>query len=111
MHSDYDTYVQAFINLCHANGVIPVILTSIPSINIANVTDDNARLAINAQARLLASDTVLIGDMDAVMTDNASPARILAGLDTGDGVHPSSAGSAVMFPVLRNAIQSYFNTH
>lgn len=110
INADYDTYVASFISLCQARGVIPILITSIPSINITTVTNDNARKSINAKALALASSNVLVADMDAAMTDGASPARITAGW-TDDGVHPNTAGAMVMGPVLQATIQAYWNAH
>jgi lysophospholipase L1-like esterase len=80
--------------------VIPVLFTNIPSTVITTTTDDNARLGVNTTVLGLASATVLVGNMDTVLTDGASPARIKAGLGLPDGVHPNTNGAAVMAPVM-----------
>jgi lysophospholipase L1-like esterase len=105
----FNTYVQAFIDLCHANGVIPVIITSIPTSNIANSTDDNARLSVNSQALALASDTVIVADVN-LIGNGASPARIAATYDA-DTVHPNTAGAAIMRTALQNAVQAWITAH
>lgn len=110
MQHDFDTYVAAFISLAHANSAIPVLMTSIPDIGIANSTDDTGRLSVNSQVRALASTDVIVADVDAVMTDGASPARIPPAL-TSDGTHPSVAGDTAMAAVLAAAIQAYINSH
>lgn len=105
MQSDYDTYVAAFITLCQAHSCIPIIITHIPWVAL-DATNDAIRLSINTQVRGLAGPGVLIVDMDSVMTNNATPARIPAPLTQDGGTHPSYAGQVVMAPLLVTAIRT-----
>lgn len=110
IQGDYDTYVGAFVGLAHANGAIPVLLTAIPTGQLHNSTDDNARLSINTQLKALAAPDILIVDMDAVMSDGASPARIKSTL-SDDAVHPNANGAAAMDAAFQSVLQTYLSTH
>lgn len=111
IYADYNAYVENFIALCHANGTIPVLLTQIPTARINDVPAENARLAVNDMVRALASDTVIVADMDAVMSDHNSPIADIVAAYTTDGTHVSSAGAAVMAPVLRDAVINWLASH
>lgn len=106
--ADYDTYVAAFISLCHANGVIPVLVTSPPAFSVATAVDDNARKAANTNLLALADDDVLVMDADVLVTDGGSPARMQATY-SNDGVHPNAAGAAVLYPALQTVLQNYLD--
>lgn len=110
IQADYDTYFAAFLALCHANGTIPVVLTSIPNGKIATGTDDAARLSINSAVMAAAASDVIAVDMDALLTDGAVPARIQAPYNL-DGTHPNPTGAALMESALQSAIQTYLDTH
>jgi hypothetical protein len=111
IQSAFDTYAQAFIDLCHSHGVIPILMTLIPSFAITTSADDAGRLSVNTQIKALAASDVLVVDMDAVMTDGASPARIQSSLNVGDGVHPNAAGAALMQAAFQTVLQSYVSAH
>jgi hypothetical protein len=110
IQNSYDTYEAAFISLCRTNNFIPVLCTNYPDGSLA-LAADNVRLSVNNQVRALGSSTpgtvTLIADFDAVISDGASPARMISAYTT-DGRHPyTAAGQAAMAPVLQNAITAY----
>lgn len=107
---DFDTYVQTVVDRCKASGLVPVLLTSPPAHVILTVAQDDARKAINAQTRALASDTVLIFDADALLSDGLSPASIPAAY-SNDNEHPNAAGSAVLAQGLSALILEFLSTH
>lgn len=76
---------------CDAAGVPMILTTGIPR-NTYDATADGFRRELNARVR--ASGIPYI-DFDAVMSDGASPARIIEGLYSDDR-HPNNAGYAVM---------------
>lgn len=108
MQSDYDTYTPQFIALCKAHGVVPVIITHIPWVSL-DATNDAIRLSINTQVRALASSSLVVADMDSVMSNGATPARIPAPLTQDGGTHPSVAGQVLMAGVLVAALHAYLS--
>lgn len=110
LQADYDTYMQAFIDLCHANGTIPVVMSSIPNSRITNSTDDATRLSVNAATLAKAASDVITVDLDSVVTDGASPARIQSAYNL-DGTHPNPTGAALLETALQSAVQTYLNAH
>jgi lysophospholipase L1-like esterase len=106
--ADYNTYVPLFTALCQQYGVIPIILTSIPSSGINTGTDDAARLSTNTQAMALSG--VIAVDMNSVMNDGATPQRQIPAL-TIDGVHPNINGQGLEGNLFATVLLNYINTH
>lgn len=111
IQGDYDANVANFIALCHANEIVPIIVTIIPTVNITNSTDDAARLSVNTQVKALAASDVIVADLAASGIGNGANPERLIGTYTVDGVHPNVAGTAVLKPVLQSAIQAYLSLH
>lgn len=84
-------------------GIIPIFRTVIPSVSM-NATQDGFRKAANAA--LIASGEVVI-DIDAVVTDGASPARLLPAYSL-DGTHMSAAGNEACAAPAMDAIRKIF---
>lgn len=93
--------LQVFLDYCAKNRIISIVSTGIP--NPASLTTsalDNMRKAYNDSIRTrAASGQFILCDMDAAVSDNASPANILPAynwLGDGGGIHPNEAGVSVM---------------
>ena len=88
---------SVFVRLCQDNGVLPVLWTGLPAASAKawNAASDNIRKAYNAELKATYAGVALVVDMDAAMSDGASPANIIA-TKTGDGLHPNDAGYADM---------------
>ena len=80
-----------FVDHCEASGVIPVLWTAIPR-NTYDATADGFRKAYNAKVRASGIDYI---DFDSVMSDGATPAKIVTGLFADDR-HPNDAGYVAM---------------
>ena len=82
-----------FLDWCSANRYVPVLTTPCPWDSLTLAQDD---LRKGLRDRILAlRDRVDVIDFDAVLSNQASPARFGAGLGDGDK-HPITAGYAVM---------------
>ena len=82
---------------CKAFGIIPVLMTLAPTTFITTSGQDAFRIALNNAIR---SGPYAYLDIDAVFSDGASPARIIAAY-TVDGVHHSEAGdNALVAPTV-----------
>lgn len=102
--------LQVFLDYCAKNRIISIVSTGIP--NPASLTTpalDNMRKAYNDSIRTrAASGQFILCDMDAAVSDNASPANILPAynwLGDGGGIHPNEAGIAVMGGVAAAALK------
>jgi lysophospholipase L1-like esterase len=91
-----------------SKGAIPVLATAIPyGLSLA---DDTVRKAINDRARAMAATgAVLLADLDAAVTDGASPARVNAIL-RASGSHLTPTGyramAAAAMPVIARALSA-----
>lgn len=109
---DYDNYIQQFIDLCHANNVIPILMTHIPSGSFSvNAGADGARKAYNDLVRARAASDVLIFDPDPLVTDGGSPAHMLPGYVQADGTHLTGSGANVLGAAFDSLMRDYYNTH
>ncbi|QOU72922.1 hypothetical protein JAB4_023750 [Janthinobacterium sp. HH102] len=78
--------VSQFVDVCRAAQIIPVLWTGLPALKGWNVASDNRRKAFNAELLSLYGKVAVVTDFDAVLSDGASPAAIIAGMS--DGTHP-----------------------
>ncbi|EHL99398.1 GDSL-like protein [Acetobacteraceae bacterium AT-5844] len=84
-------------------GVVPIFLTPIPWVSLTAETDA-LRLQLVTRLRAMASSgSILVLDMDAIVSDGATPARIQPEYDA-DGTHLSDAGQRA---VAREAVQLF----
>jgi lysophospholipase L1-like esterase len=88
-------------------GVVPIITTPMPN-NTLNTASDAIRLDLRDRVLALAG-SYIIADFDAVVSDNATPARLLTAYDSGDHLHPNDAGHAALatqaiIPALRKVM-------
>lgn len=90
--------------LARQNGAVPVLITAIPYAGINSGAADAYRLGNNAKALAARAAGYLVCDMDAVISDGASPARIKSALDSGDGTHPNDTGYTAMDGACRPVI-------
>lgn len=74
---------------CRKRGILPIIRTVVPA-GTTSLAQDNIRKAGNA-AILAAGEAVF--DIDSVLTDGASPARMLPAYVQADGLHLNRAGN------------------
>ena len=81
--------------LARSTGAVPILVTPIPS-NGLTVAQDAIRLGIVARTNAAAASGALVVDMNAVVSDGATPAHILPAFDSGDHIHPNDAGYAAM---------------
>lgn len=73
---------------CRKRGILPIFRTVLPA-GTTTEAQDNIRKAGNAA--ILATGQ-LVFDIDAVMSDRATPARLKAAYSQADLIHPNSAG-------------------
>lgn len=96
-------YMADVVSRCKKAGITPILVTGIP-VNIwSTPTNDAAeavRLAINNVVR---NSGEIVCDMDAALTDGASPANYLAAY--GSGTHPNYAGYAAMRSAYQTALR------
>lgn len=74
---------------CRKRGILPILRTIVPA-STTTLAQDNIRKAGNA-AIVAAGEAIF--DMDAVVTDGASPARMQAAYVQADGIHLNKAGN------------------
>ena len=86
--------VSQFIDVCRAAQIIPVLWTGLPALKGWNAASDNRRKAFNAELLSLYGKVAVVTDFDAVLSDGASPAAIIAGM--GDGTHPYDNGMKLL---------------
>ena len=98
------------IDLCNANNIALVVSTGIPK-NGLNTTYDAIRIGYNNEIRALANQGISVVDYDAVMTDGATPANLIAAY-TSDNTHPNDAGyelmGAALTPIIQAMSDAYF---
>jgi lysophospholipase L1-like esterase len=80
-----------FVETCRENGIVPVLLTSPGDSSISTAAADAVRLALNVTIKAMGVPYI---DMAVLLDNDASPARITAGYNSGDDIHPSIAGIA-----------------
>lgn len=89
---------------CAKYGVRPVIWTMLPVNTAVNPygSSDSLRVALNAEAVALASRGVLVADTSTAVSGDISGGQVqlAAGTNT-DGIHPNSAGNAILADVLK----------
>jgi lysophospholipase L1-like esterase len=94
------------VEVARQYGAVPILITPIPCVSYT-VAQDTVRMTAVTRAREAEAAGILVCDMNAAMTDGASPQRIPADLCT-DGVHPNDAGYSVMAaafePVFKRAV-------
>lgn len=92
----------AIAEACLQKGIVPILVTAPPHIGNTVVTDAH-RIWANTQAR--EATGLLVADIDAVLSDGATPARLVPAYNSGDGTHLNDAGAAaaaaVILPLLR----------
>ena len=76
-------------------GAVPILVTPIPYIGLS-VAQDAFRMSVVSRALAAANSGELVIDFNSVITNGATPARILPQFDSGDGTHPNDAGYAAM---------------
>ena len=74
---------------CRKRGILPILRTIVPA-STTTLAQDNIRKAGNA-AIVAAGEAIF--DMDAVVTDGASPARMQSAYVQADGIHLNKAGN------------------
>lgn len=107
LQRDYDNYVQQFIDLCSANGMVTILETHTPSARIATSGVDDVRKSYNDQVRAKAAADVLIFDADSFLTDGGSPARLIPAYSL-DGTHYTTAGMDVLANQLGIMLKNYY---
>lgn len=87
-------YVTSFIALCKKHGIVPIIRTAIPdAIAMTSGAIDARRLTANATAlSMLATNNGLLFDANSVVSDGATPQRMITGYAVPDGRHCSQTG-------------------
>lgn len=91
--------MQAAASYCRDNGITMIAQTAIPKNFSAAI--DAERLIFNAALRDMAADGHWwICDLDRALSDQATPARMRADVNSGDDTHPSEAGIEVEAQVL-----------
>ena len=88
---------SVFVRLCLDNGVLPVLWTGLPGATSKgwSIASDNLRKALNAELLATYDGVAVVVDMDATMTNGATPADIQAD-KTDDLLHPNATGYAAM---------------
>lgn len=91
---------------CITRGTVPIVKTAMPWGALSG-PGEALRTSLNARARGL-SPGIMVADYDAAVTDGASPARLKAAFNSGDGLHLNDAGyaacAAALAPLLRRLI-------
>ena len=101
-------HALATITQAKANGIIPIIVTQLPSSGW-NSTTDTYRVAVNNKVRALAGAGVYVLDADSIVTTGTNPGRLQAGYDSGDGEHPNAAGDAAIGTALQTILTTILN--
>jgi lysophospholipase L1-like esterase len=88
---------QAMIDYCQANRLALVVWTGIPNISGLSAAADAVRKSYNDALRAMASTskTFFLFDADAIVSDGASPANMVAAYNL-DNIHPNNAGIAAI---------------
>lgn len=87
------TRLAEFLRICDQYNIIPILTTGCPNTAAAwNATADNFRKDFNDEIR---NSGRIVVDYDAVLSDQATPARFIPELTT-DGTHPNQAGYNLM---------------
>lgn len=106
---DFAWQIRAFVGECRKYGTTPILCTSVPAGQITDPVWDAVRKSVNEDIRAMAAHGAIICDFDAAVSNGAAVARFLPGL-SGDNVHPSDAGHAVMAEVYRSALLAATST-
>lgn len=107
LQSVYENYVDQFIDLCHDNDMIPIIMTCPPTARTATGAIDDVRKSYNDQIRAKAASDVWVFDADALLTDGGSPARLMPAYSL-DGTHFTGAGMTVLANQLGAMFRDYY---
>lgn len=99
---------QSVVEYCNTNRIACILMTGFPHNNGLSASADDVRKLCNTQIKAMAAaNAVYVFDVDALVTDGASPADFLAAYDNGDGIHINNAGNEVVgvaFAELLNGI-------
>jgi lysophospholipase L1-like esterase len=95
-------YAQRFIDLCFANGTLPVIWSQLPAASNKgyNAASEAFRVALNAELIATYGATVLVVDFSGSLGDNSTPLANLLAAYTGDGLHLQDVGHEAAGAVL-----------
>jgi lysophospholipase L1-like esterase len=91
------TGYQQFVNQAHAVGLRVIGATITPFGGVAGVTAgmENTRESVNASVRAGTIFDAYV-DFDSAVRNPANPSRLLPAYDSGDHIHPNSAGYVAM---------------
>lgn len=100
------------LDICTQYRIIPIIDTGSPETAAAwNAAADNLRKGFVSEVRALRNRSILVMDSDKALSDQATPARFIAGVST-DGTHPNDVGqaltSSILQPIIRTAVDRCF---
>lgn len=97
---------QDFVDYCQQNGVTPILLTGIPYVSMTASTDPERKWLVSEINKMGAGGHCIVVDTNAAIGNGATPERIKAACDYGDGIHPNeSAIESVIVPLIKAAIQ------
>ena len=88
---------RQLIERCHAHGIRVVGATITPEQGVPTASErgEQIRQAVNAWIRTPGNFDAIV-DFDKAVQDHDTPARIRAGFDPGDHLHPNDAGNQAM---------------
>jgi lysophospholipase L1-like esterase len=88
---------RQIIERCHALGIKVMGATLTPAVGVPTYSDhgEEVRVAANRWIRAKGNFDAVV-DLDAVLRDAQSPARLKAEADSGDHIHPNDAGNQKM---------------
>ncbi len=87
--------VMRALTACRAIGANVYLATTPP--RAYSGSQETFRQALNTWTRnLCATGAATLFDFDAVLSDGASPARLSAAFNSGDGIHPNQAGTIAL---------------
>ena len=97
---------QDFVDYCQQNGVTPILLTGIPYTSMTASTDPERKWLIAEINKMGVGGHCIVVDTNAAIGNGATPERIKATYDFGDGIHPNeTAIESVIVPLVKAAIQ------
>lgn len=101
--------LQQLLSYCQSNRIALIVNTGFPK-NYSS-TIDAERINFNTRLREMAArGHILLCDMDSVLSDGATPARIRSAFNYGDDIHPNEAGVEAMSQELRKALRRLIAT-